>query len=590
MKRTLLILSLAGISVLPAVAQPLPKGPTELRISQTSQADKKFEGLASRFLEDFLRLNPESATILGDHRFDAQWSDMSPAGMARLRDFYAQTLARVNGLNLAELQPANRVDAEILKTNAEAALFTLDELKEYQWNPLIYNPGPGLFALLARDYGPLDQRLEALASRLRGIEQLVAAARVNLKNPPRIHTETAIGQNKGVLAWLKSDLDGQLPKDSTARPALREARDQAVKSMEAYQEWLEKDLLPRSKGQFRLGATLYRKKLAFTLESDFTAEEIMARAQRDLKVTHAEMTSVARSLYPQLFGQEPGQLTSRELCKAVLDRLAEQHPDNTTILQQAREDLVRASRFVESERLMSVPPEECKVIEMPEFNRGVAVAYCDSPGPLEKKGETFYAIAPTPTDWTAERVESFYREYNFAMLDNLTVHEAMPGHFLQLMHANRFKAPTRLRSVFQSGTFVEGWATYAEQLMAAHNYGGPQVRMQQLKMRLRLILNSMIDQKIHVGTMSEGACKKLLLEEGFQEEGEAAGKWRRACLTSTQLSTYFVGNCEVNEISHDYAKLHPELSVLQLHDRILSFGSPAPRYIRRLLGLGPAGK
>jgi uncharacterized protein (DUF885 family) len=236
--------------------------------------------------------------------------------------------------------------------------------------------------------------------------------------------------------------------------------------------------------------------------------------------------------------------------------------------------------------LVTVPKEPIKVIVMPEFQRGVAVAYCESPGPLEKNGETFFSISPTPQDWTKERVTSFFREYNNDMLQDLTIHEAMPGHYLQLAHANQFKAPTMVRAIFTSGTFIEGWATYAEQFMVEKGYGGPGLKMQELKMRLRLIINAIIDQKIHTAGMTEEQAMDLMMKEGFQEEGEAAGKWRRACLTSTQLSTYYVGNTEVNAIRQDYeSKQGTQIDMKAFHDLLLSFGSPSPKYVRESMGL-----
>jgi uncharacterized protein (DUF885 family) len=242
--------------------------------------------------------------------------------------------------------------------------------------------------------------------------------------------------------------------------------------------------------------------------------------------------------------------------------------------------------FVRANALVTVPEEPLKVTPLPEFQRGVAVAYCDPPGPLAKNGETFYYISPTPADWTKERVTSFFREYNNHMLQNLTIHEAMPGHYLQLAHANKFKAPTMVRAIFSSGTFVEGWATYAEQFMVEKGFGGPELKMQQLKMRLRLIINAIIDQKIHTAGMAEKEAMDLMMNEGFQEEGEAAGKWRRACLTSTQLSTYYVGNIELNRLRDAYIAKHGgNVDMKTMHDAILSFGSPAPRYVKEALGL-----
>jgi uncharacterized protein (DUF885 family) len=226
-----------------------------------------------------------------------------------------------------------------------------------------------------------------------------------------------------------------------------------------------------------------------------------------------------------------------------------------------------------------------KVIVMPEFQRGVAVAYCESPGPLEPHADTFFSIAPTPRDWTAERTESFFKEYNDKMLYNLTVHEAMPGHYLQGAHSNQFKAPTLVRAIFSSGLFAEGWAVYTEKMMADAGFGGPEVHMQQLKMRLRVIINSIIDQKIHTEGMSEKDAMAMMMNEGYQEDGEAAGKWRRACLTSTQLSTYYVGSAEVEGIKAAWETKNKKPNLLEMNDEILSYGTPSPKYIKRSMGL-----
>jgi uncharacterized protein (DUF885 family) len=252
----------------------------------------------------------------------------------------------------------------------------------------------------------------------------------------------------------------------------------------------------------------------------------------------------------------------------------------------ARQDLQATTDFVRTHNLVSLPTEQVRAIVMPEYARGVSVAYCDAPGPFEKNAQTFFDISPTPKDWSEQRVNSFFREYNDFMVQDLTIHEAMPGHYLQLAHANKFKAPTMLRAVFQSGPFIEGWAVYAEQLMAEHGYGGPEVRMQQLKMRLRTIVNAIIDQKIHTAGMTEKEAVDLMMNDGFQEEGEAAGKWRRAQLSSTQLSTYYVGSVEVNDIRRAYeASSKGKVDYKQMHDSMLSFGSPPAKYVRELMGL-----
>lgn len=544
--------------------------------------DSSFEKLVADFMPAYLRLNPELATSLGDHRYDGQLSDYSLSGLTETNKLYTKTLQQLEDIDPLSLSPVNRVDYEILKSNLQASLFALDELQEFRWNPLVYNPGGSLYALMARDFAPLPKRLESLAQRLDSIPKLLEQAKLNLDNPPLIYTKTAIDQNKGTLSLIKVDLDTILDQAPELREKLAHSRKRAADALENYGKWLEKDLLPRSKGDFRLGSKLYSKKLAYTLESELPQAEILKRAEAELLKTREKMAKVAAKV---LKDEATAYQTEDKLIRAALNRCAQSTPNNDTVVGQAAADLSECTAFVREHKLVSLTEDACEVIEMPEFARGVAVAYCDSPGPLEANVATFYAIAPTPKDWSRDRVNSFFREYNDSMLKDLTVHEAMPGHFLQLMHSNRFKAPTLVRSIFQSGTFIEGWATYAEQVMANQGYGGPQVQLQQLKMRLRLIINAIIDQKIHTAGMTEAEAMNLMMNSGFQEEGEAAGKWRRACLTSAQLSTYFVGNAELNDLVQDYQAKHPGTSLQALHDLMLSFGSPAPRYLRQAMGL-----
>ncbi|RLB95145.1 MAG: hypothetical protein DRH76_08475 [Deltaproteobacteria bacterium] len=365
-------------------------------------------------------------------------------------------------------------------------------------------------------------------------------------------------------------------------------RARAIAALDDYGRWLEKDLLPRSKGDFRLGKKLWEKKLQYSLSSDMNPAEILASAEKDLVTTRDQMYEIALPLYRDYFGghvddQNPGR---DNLIRRVLARLAEDRPTNETIVPEARKGLQKITRFVEKQNLVTVPDDAVEIIVMPEHQRGFAIGYCDSPGPLEKNGTTFYAISPTPKNWSSERAETFFREYNDYMLQNLTIHEAMPGHYLQIAHANKFQAATPLRAIFASGTFVEGWATYAEQLMVEAGYGGPEVHLQQLKMRLRLIINAIIDQKIHTAGMTEGEAMEMMMVDGFQEEGEAAGKWIRAGLSSTQLSTYYVGNMEINAIRRDYTRQHGgKIDLKTFHDELLSFGSPAPKHARTLMGL-----
>ncbi|MBS1766136.1 MAG: DUF885 domain-containing protein [Acidobacteria bacterium] len=555
--------------------------------ARPSTPDAAFEALAGRILDGYLRLNPETATQLGDHRFDDRLSDLSPAGLAAQRDWAKAQLAALSAIPESSLSVGNQVDRAILRDQLDGALFQIDDLKQWQWNPLTYNPGDAVYSLLARDFAPLPVRLKAVKARLLLIPGLLDAAKANLKHPPRIYTETAIQQFEGALAMVKEDV-GASAAEAGMKEDLAPAQEQAAKAIEQFIAWMRSDLLPRSDGDFRIGKEHFRKELRFTLNSDLSMEEILKRAESQLKATQAEMYQVAKPLFEAYF---PGrdERDPKVVIKAVLDKIAEKRPTNGTIVALATADLKQATDFVRAHNLVTVPTEPVKIIVMPEYQRGVAVAYCEAPGPLEAHGSTFFAISPTPKDWKPARVESFFKEYNEAMVQDLTAHEAMPGHYLQLAHSNASKAPTLVRSVFTSGLFAEGWAVYGEQLMARAGYGGPEVHMEQLKMRLRVIINAILDQKIHTQGMTEQQALDLMEHEGFQEEGEAVGKWRRACLSSTQLSTYFVGASEMDDIrAAAEAKAAAEKRPFDLqafHDKLLSFGSPAPKYAKRLMGL-----
>jgi len=548
--------------------------------------DQQFSKAAARYIEQYLQTHPEAATQLGDHRFDRRSNDLSAQGVAQDARLFHATLKALSQIPLATLSPAYSIDYRILQADLENSLLSIEVIKDYQWDPLGYNPANGIYLLLARDFAPLPQRLDAVKARLDGVPGKLAAAKTNLKNPPQIFTETAIQQNAGAISLVKNELDFYLKDAPAMKPKLAAARARAIAALEAYGKWLKTDLLPRSTRDPRLGAAQYAQKLRYALESDIKPAELLRLAEADLIVTQNTMYETALPLYKQLFIDQPVVPVDRKvLMRAVLQRLSDDAPNNSNVVKLAEEDLAEAAAFVREKNLLTLPNDPVKIIVMPEFQRGVAMAYCDAPGALEKNGETFYAISPAPADWTPAQVESYFREDNRSMLKDLTVHEAMPGHYVQGVIANKASVPTLVRRIMYSGTFAEGWGTYAEQMMVEAGYGGAPVKMQQLKMRLRLIINAIIDQKIHAGSMTEKEAMALMINEGFQEEREAAGKWRRALLTSTQLSTYYVGNTEVNNLRRDFEAKNGKGKLKEMHDTMMSFGTIAPKYIREMMGL-----
>src|SRR2546427_95907 len=458
--------------------------------------DSEFEKIAKDYIENYLSSHPEFATELGDHRFDGILSDYSPETRARMLAKAKQVHGELKKFDdYKQLTGANQIDVRILRENVDYEIFKLEELREAEWNPLVYNQSlaNSLYLLVARDFDSAQKRIPNLRQRMDGIPNVIKQAEANLQDPPRVHTETAIEQIQGAINLVRNGLDPLLNQAPQLKKDLAPIQEKTAKALEDYKKWLQGDLLKRADGDFRLGAEKFRKKLHFALASD---------------------------------------------------------------------------------------------LSMPEIKRGQSIAYCDSSGPLEKNGKTFFAVAPTPNDWQKLRKDSFFREYNNFMVRDLTVHEAMPGHYLQLSHSNEFHAPTLVRAIFQSGPFIEGWAVYTEQVMAEQGYGGPEVKMQQLKMRLRATANSLLDQGIHAGTMTEQQAMDLMTKATFQEQGEATLKWKRARLTSAQLSTYFVGVSEHLDLrAAAQKKFGKDFDLKKYNDQVISYGSPPVKYVRELMGL-----
>ena len=556
-------------------------------MAATPPANAAWQTFASEFLEQYLEREPVGATFEGEHRYDGKWPDVSAQGETSLRTFLAATQQRLAELPREELALQERIDTQILENVLRYRSFALDELRPSEQDPRFYTDlvGDGVDPLVHRSFGTPASRLASLLERLDGIPALVASARQRLQRPSRVNTETAIKQNVGLIQLVEQELVARFP---TAGEPLRARSKRAGAALRELQAFFEQELLPRSDCSFRLGRERFRKKLGLVLQDDVDIDALAASARELLERTQHEMVATAKQIWElELLGALPALETPSErkaFVKRVLSRVADDHSTNQSIVGDARQWLAKATAFVREHDLVRVPDAPVQAIEMPEYRRGVSVAYCDASGPLEPTPETFFAISPTPADWNAERTASFYREYNQAMLADLTVHEAMPGHYLQLMHNNAFGS--KLRAVFASGAFVEGWAVYSEWLLAEKGFGGPRVKLQRQKMVLRLATNALLDHGVHAGQMDEAEAMALMTDEAFQEEAEAVGKWRRARMTSAQLTTYFYGFTQLLALRRA-AEAEPGFNERQYHDRLLSWGSPAPSLLRELVRTAP---
>ena len=551
------------------------------RVSDASQVppsagDDAFVRLATDALDDVLGFEPVEATALGDHRFDDRLPDLGADGVEEARRVLAGWLGAVDSVDESALSPDQRVDHEILRSALAARLFTVEEVRPHTWDPLAANPGSGVYLLLAREFAPLADRLRSASARLAAVPAALAAARESLGEMPRVHVETAVAQFRGTQVLLSGPLEAALDGEPLLRQEVEPARTAALEAIDDHVRWLDA-ALPSSERDPRLGPELYAARLWHTLDTETPPDSVLVRAESHLMQLEAELADV---------------LAGRD-ARVAFDRLADAGPvDDASVLSLCEHGLAAATRFVRERELVTVPDgweSMVRVIEMPEIHRGVAVAYCEPPGPLERAPlPTFFAVSPTPADWPVDRVRSFYREYNAFMLRNLAVHEAMPGHVLQLAHSRAYRGGTPVRAAFSSGAFVEGWAVHAEELMVRQGYGGEAQRLQQIKTQMRTTINAIVDVRVHAHGMTEAEAMTLMTDRGHQEVGEAAGKWRRALLTSAQLSTYFVGWSEVSDLVRGLRRDRPGADLRACNDELLAHGSPSPRHLRTLLGLGAA--
>jgi len=559
-----------------------------------TQADAAFEALARRYLDEALALSPVSATQIGDHRFDHEIDDLSAAGRQKAADLNRRFLAELDAIDLASLSREHQVDARILRNQLEYALWGDGTFQSWAWDPQVYSglAGGAIYGLMAREFAPMPERLKSATARMEKIPDLLAQARGNLDpaRVPKTHAQTVARQNKGVLTLIDTFIlpnAGQLQGEDRAR--LDAAVNTLRKAIGEHQAWLDDTLVPNAKGDFRVGAERYDQQLKFALNSSLTRQEIRQRAEAELARIRDEMYAVARTVLHDRPGapptpDAPGEDQKQQAIEAAMELAYARRPARDKVVEFAEHTLDIATGFAREKDLVTVPDDPVKIILMPEFQRGVAVAYCDSPGPLDKGLDTYYAISPIPEDWTQAQVDSFLREYNEYLIHVLTIHEAMPGHYLEGAHSATH--PSTLRAVFRSGPFAEGWAVYAERMMADAGYldNDPLFRLMQLKFYARAVANAILDQGVHVDGWSKEQAMDLMVRQTFQQQSEAEGKWIRAQLSSTQLATYFVGAQEhFDARKAAEASLGGKFDLKAYHDGILAQGAPPVRFARQLL-------
>lgn len=554
-----------------------------------------FAALVDQLLADWFRLQPSQATELGDHSYDHHWPDLTEAGRADWSAWLGDAEAQVTAVAPATLSRDEAIDRRILLENLAAGRFAADELREAEWNPMtyVYLFGSALFTMLAREYAPLPERLNALASRLRGLPAALDGAREALSQEvgrpvSRYHAEKAVERMAGVadlVALAVSEVE--TCDDPALLDHIRVGAEVATGAITAWTHWLRDELLPLADGDFRLGPELYAAKFKHSLKTAVTHAELEAMAQAEYDTVRAEMTRLARNIWTDWMGDASPPESDDEAVRSVLDAIAVDHPRAEELLDFCRAENARIEAFVAERDLVGLADEPMQIIWTPGFLRAFGGAMLIPPGPLDRGLASFFAITPVNEDWPAERRESYLREDNARMLRLLTIHEAVPGHYLQLAYSNR--SPSVVRAIFGSGVFAEGWAVYITQVMMDVGYGAddPALMLVHWKFYLRSATNALMDIRIQAGDMDEAAAMELMVGGGFQEEGEATNKWDRARLSSTQLCEYFLGAVEMQGLEREARRRAAaetrDFVYRPFLESVLAHGSPSMPVIREIL-------
>ncbi|MXO60865.1 DUF885 family protein [Altererythrobacter salegens] len=572
---------LAGCSTVPGAS------PDVAATATASDANAAFAEIGTRYIDAYAALDPVAATALGEHSHDAELPAIGPEARSYEASVYRGLLADLARIDPAGLTRDNQVDYAMLKNELEYQLWLIEVLRTWASDPRRYNDTAtnSIYFLIARDFAPWPERFDNIVSRMEKIPAYLRASRdqIDPSRVSKISAETLSRQNSGILDIVDAALLPEVERSGVPRSRFDAALGALKTAVADQQKWIDDVLVPNAKGDFRLGPDLYDRKMKFSLQSDMTRTELKAKAQAAYGEARSQMEDVARTFPDCATGSQ------QAVIECALAKTYANRPARDAVFDAARETLATATEFTREKGLVGMPTGPVKVIAMPKFEQGVSVAYDSAPGALERDQPNFYAISPIPDDWTDEQADSFLREYNTYMLHELSIHEGVPGHYLQGDHAGR--NTDVLRAVLQSSPFAEGWAVYTERLMAEHDYLGGRATVEgrlfeltMLKMRLRTIVNTLLDIGIQTEGMNRDEAMKLMMEGAFQQEREAAGKWVRAQLSSVQLLSYFTGY-EEHLALREEAKQRwgANYDERKYHDAVLSFGTPPVKYARALL-------
>lgn len=584
-------------TTLPALAADPAAQPTRNVLrpepDASATADARFQRLANDYIEALWRLDPDAAIAAGRYEYADRLPAPDSAMRARTLAFASDWLRRFEAVDAATLSAASRTDLGQLLNKLRSDRFQLTELREYEWNPSFLNIAGPIDYILATDYAPLPARLKTISARLTQVPAYYRAGAALLKQPTLEHTQLAIDQAPGVLSVLDEVAKAAQGPDAASLTAAERqqlsARIAAAKAaVNGYtarlKQWLAEGKASGKARSFRLGQALYEKKFGYDIQSTHSAEQMYQRALQAREALLTQMAQLSDQLWTQTMGDAPKPEDRFARIGAVIGKLSERHVKREDFVKEIRAQIPQLERWINDHDLLTQDASKPLIVrETPVYQRGVAGAGIEAPGPYRPQDRTYYNVTPLD-DLTPEQAESSLREYNHWILQILNIHEAVPGHYTQLVYAN--KSPSLVKTLFGNGAMVEGWAVFGERMMLESGYGGnaPEMWLMWGKWNLRSVTNTILDYSVHVLGMTEAQALDLLQRQAFQTEREAREKWRRVQLSSVQLTSYFSGYSDIMELRERRRQaLGKDFSVKAFNEQFLSYGSAPVSVIAELM-------
>ncbi|MES2565683.1 MAG: DUF885 domain-containing protein [Bacteroidota bacterium] len=548
--------------------------------------DTTFDAFKERFVLHLWELYPGWASSQGYHKFDSVLTIPNQEQRNRELDFCKANLDSLKAFDLNALSDNNKTDYYMIEGQLKSAQWYITDYKSYEWNPSDYNVCGSFAEMLANNYDSLDTRLRNFYLRMKNVKAYYETAKQQIKSPTTEHTQLAIDQNLGGASTFDADLNDALLKSHLKAEEKEQVSSRAKEAIGAINDYVKflKELKNETPRSFRLGKELYAKKFEHDIQSGYTANEIYQKALEHKKELHAQMFTLTNTLWPL---HMKGKIIPKDTLLAIkqmIDVLSVKHVQADSFQTEIERQIPRLVKFIQEKDLIYLDPLKPLVVRKePAYMAGVAGASISSPGPYDKNGNTYYNVGSF-SGWSKEQIESYLREYNHYILQILNIHEAIPGHYTQLIYSNQ--SPSIIKAIFGNGAMVEGWAVYTERMMLENGYGNDEDEMWLMyyKWNLRSTCNTILDYGVHVNNLSKEDAMHLLVDEAFQQKAEAEGKWKRVSVTQVQLCSYFTGYSEIYDLREELKKKEGDkFNLKQFHEKFLSYGSAPVKYIKELM-------